>query len=335
MAFARRESAATSGVEKRVNPERPPRVRSRDAERQLSCILGAPPRHALAPTAIIALQRAVGNRATGRLIAGLGSGQRSAPAGRAAGAYPIQRKIEWMGGAKTHDMDLTEPLTLFTDFGVTPARINVEEFPGGNAANAIFPPDIQVEKTFLGLSRAAVFKVPVNFVGYRMRLPKPPPSRQTVDTEMVLSALNGHAPASAEPALKRYGTTVQGPTRLEAHGLPSDAEFANLVEEHEDHHVDEIKEGVRAILRPWDSKLEAFKSDNTSFTRTSPESAKQALLKAAGGTPTEIGQRLVDDLKARGIAFHDTHEGSSPTIDRVDADEASARITIYWKHPLS
>jgi hypothetical protein len=240
-----------------------------------------------------------------------------------------------MDGARTRDMDLTEPLTAFTDFGVTPTRINVEEFPGGDATKAISPPEIHVEKALLGLSRAKVFKAPIQVVGYRMRLPKPPPSQKTVATDMVLSALRGHAPASVEAELEQYGKNVKGQTTLLARGLPSDAEFARLVEEHENHHVEEIKDSVRRILAPWDRKIDGYERTGESFTRPSAEGAKQALFSAAGGTPAEVGQRLVDDLKASGTAFHHTKEGSSPTIGQIDVDDAGSTLTIYWKHPLS
>jgi hypothetical protein len=281
------------------------------------------------PAVIAALQRTIGNRATGRLLA-----RQHAELASGDGTQ-IQRQIQWVDGARARDINLTKPLTEFMDFGITPAKINAEEFPGGDAASAISPPVLSVNRAMLGLSSATVLSEPFNVVGYRMRLPQAPPWQETVDTEMVLSALKGHAPQAAEAGLEQYGRNVQGQTLLKVKGLPSDAEFANLVEEHENHHVEEIRDGVRGILRPWDAKITKFIQQHESFTRMNPESAKEALFKNAGGNPVEIGQRMVDYFKGRGEAFHRTHAGSSPTIAQVDIDEANSTLTMHWKHPLS
>ncbi|MGH2561830.1 MAG: hypothetical protein ACRDJH_22435, partial [Thermomicrobiales bacterium] len=253
----------------------------------------------------------------------------------AARGGKIHRQVQWLGGTRTRNIDLTLPLTVFEDFGITPTVVNAEQFPGGAEARAISPPTLHVEKAMLGLtSRATVMGEPVNRVGYRMRLPKAPPWQQMAATDMVRSALRGQAPASAEAGLERYSQNARDQTLLKAKGLPTDGAFADLVEEHEDHHVDEIQEGVDRVLRPWDTKIKAFKDDNTSFTRTSPDAAKEALYRGAGGTPAEVGQRLVDDFRSHGDAFHKTREGSSPTIEQVDIDDATSTLTIHWKHPL-
>jgi hypothetical protein len=242
--------------------------------------------------------------------------------------------VEWIGGAQIRDMDLIKPLTQFLDFGNTPSVINAAEFPGGDETKAVFGPEVDVTPAMLGLSRATVTSEVINLVGYKMHLPSNPPWQETVNTEMVLSALSGYAPKSYDAALKQYGQNVAGDTQLRARGHPSDQQFANLVEVHENHHVQELKDGIRAILLPWDQKLTAFKATNESFTRTSPDAAKAALFKAAGGTPAEIGQKLVNYLRGRGDAFHHTGEGGPPTIDQVDIDEPGSRLTFYWKHPM-
>lgn len=310
--------------EKRAVPQRTAQRFGPDEALQYAVMRVGPERRTdapgppLTPSALVALQRTAGNRATTQMV---------------------QRKIAWHEGERAKTVDLTGTVTNFRDFGSTPAVINTEEFPGGDASAAIYAPSFTFKQTPGGRTVVTLASEAVNIVSYRMELPKAAPWATQVGTDQVCSALDGqHMSIESKSvrdayAAKQAGKDAHAQTWLTVRGLPDDAAFAAGVEAHENHHVEEIKSGMQAILKPWDERLHELYESKAPMEASDQAEACNSIYEFAGGTPQEIGQQLVDDLRSRGEAFHKTKAGSSPTIERLTSPQAG-HLNVYWKHPV-
>jgi Domain of unknown function (DUF4157) len=240
-----------------------------------------------------------------------------------------QRQLNWHEGARTKVKNLTGPILNFTDFGITPVRVNQTEIPPGNAAAALLGPAILINHREDGRVEASIAAEPINFVGYRMELPTDPPwIRQT-------TVAHAHA---ALGMISAFGISENvAPDRneainVEAKGLPSDAGFAALVEQHEEVHVQELIELIQTILTPWDARIAQFMHQGRVFVGDDENAARALLFEALGGTAAQVGQAFTDGLRVRGLAFHQTVPGSSPSVDSTTFKDGTLRV--YWKHPM-
>ena len=272
------------------------------------------------------LQRDYGNRYVQRLVNHIS---------RKRAEAEIQRRVVWTDGDRTNNVDLVNTVTAFRDFGVTPNLINGQEFPGGgDAKTVITPPVFTFTPNGDGKTLLNVLSEPVNYVGYRMELPAAPPWQKTVANDLAASAIETVAwPRHFAKELAPYKANSGDTTLLKVRGMPSDAKFAELVETHEDHHVEETHEAIEAILEPWDNNLREV-HDLLPIVAETPQKAQEGYYKMVGGTPEEIGEKFVDDLKVRGEAFHETHEGGPPSIAKVRTKKDRSELSVYWKHPM-
>lgn len=244
----------------------------------------------------------------------------------------VQRQISWFEGPRTKNKDMTGPVLNFLDFGITPVIVNTEELPGGDLTTAFLAPALLINPLDDGRTEVSVFAEVVNIVGYRMELPADPPWQQVTTVEHAHAALGMAGFGISEDLVEDRSEAVT----VEAHGLPSDDAFAALVEQHEEHHVDELKIIITEILIPWDHRIATFMSTKRKFVGDSSEEATAALYEAAGGTPREIAVRFNNALRDAGIAFHATHEGGAPNIDSTTFDKRNGNVLkVYWNHPLS
>jgi hypothetical protein len=253
---------------------------------------------------------------------------------------PLQRLVAVGGGSETKSKDLVDTIMLFTDFGETPLLVNAERFPGGNKAAAIIPPLLSV-KTGTGFFGGSVDVTavgePVNFVDHRVDLPIDPPWSRNVGKDAAVVRVNA-ASANAfadrlEPLEKSEAATVD----LVVTGLPNDGGFAALVKQHEEVHAAEIASLVQTNLTPWDTAIARLVNEKTRIREGSQPEATAELYRRAGGTPAQIGTRLIDDAGRRGRAFHHTAGGGSPTIDDVTvagADTELPTLTVTYRHAM-
>jgi hypothetical protein len=168
-----------------------------------------------------------------------------------------------------------------------------------------------------------------------MILPTKPPWKTEVSKELALSAIGILSNNNLQEKLQSRMKDTTGNTCLVVKGLPNDQAFAQLVEQHEEHHVDDLHRTKSEILDPWDARIRAFKEQDLTITAESREQAKEEFYNQVGGTPAEIGNRLVDDSRDKGVAFHKTHEGGSPTLYGARTTADGKKIEVYWRHPLS
>lgn len=224
---------------------------------------------------------------------------------------------------------MVDPLLVFTDFGTTYAHLNDTVIPGGNASEALLAPALLFAPAADEGTRVSVHAEPINVVGYQMELPSAPPWRTQTSGAHARSAL-GMAAAPVPNLLPIDDTQVT----VEAHGLPDDAAFARLVEEHEAVHVGDIFTLFEQAIVRWDARIKEFMDRNDSVVGESRADAKHRFYEQMGGTAEELGLTFEAVFRSTGLAFHDTPAGASPTIDHTTYDVASQTLQVFWKHPM-
>ncbi len=110
------------------------------------------------------------------------------------------------------------------------------------------------------------------------------------------------------------GPTETGSLTFVVRGRPTNNDFTDMVETHEEVHVGDIRTAISRVLRPWDARLTELCREGRRFEGTNEVIATARLYEAAGGTPTEVAQRFTAMLKEMGRAFHLTPEGQGPVI---------------------
>lgn len=285
---------------------------------------------ALAAADVLQLQRTLGNQATARLLE-----QRPQPPAISRNrTAAIQRKIKWHKGPRTKNINLFNSVTQFLDFGVTPLIVNHDEFPGtGNAQTALAGPQFQFIPRGGTKVNLKVQSEPTNVVGYRMELPAPSPWQGNISKLHAASAVELLSEGEFEDKLTHY-RQGSGTTLLKVKGLPSDKKFAKLVEVHEDHHVQEVRDGIKEVLEPWDDKIHEFKRKGHTIEGADQQTAVEGFYALMGGTPAEIGQKFVDAQAEKGNDFHKTAEGSSPVVEDVQTTPTAETLEVYLRHPL-
>lgn len=247
---------------------------------------------------------------------------------------PVQRLIAWNAGPRARNIDLIDPIVALTPFGITPSRLNLEEFPGGNAATAVVPPELEVQDSMFGKRAKVVGADKINMVGYRMELPAGPPWTRQVDSGLIASAIGFHITKDFSKERAPYASHG-GNTNLEVRGLPNNQRFAELVEQHEDHHVEEVRDTAKKVLAPWDARLDELRTSQETVWGLNADSAKANLYRRAGGTPAEVGQKFENEIRRLGNEFHDTQAGKAPLIDAMDTVADCSRLRLHLKHPLA
>jgi hypothetical protein len=242
----------------------------------------------------------------------------------------IQRRITWGATTEEQTYNLAAPVFFESDFGTTPTIINDTEVEEENSTTIIPAPTVAYDdKT----RSATITAEPVINIHCHMQLPVDPPWQRLTTITNARSFLAGDWPDTSGVELED-----EDAARVDAHGLPDDANFARLVKKHENHHVEETAEVAGDILAPWDSAIGTMMKTGRTFTGTDEIDAKNKLYAAAGGTPGEIGTQFFNALKKAGVDFHHTPEGASPVFDKTRTrftQGAPHVIDVYWKHPLA
>ncbi len=247
------------------------------------------------------------------------------------GGETVQRVIQWTGANEQKTTNLSDPLLFFLDFGTTIAIVNDQEIPSADPAAAFLPPAFLHTRLPTGADRLSVAAEPINRVGVRIELPADPPWVRTVPTDQALSALGPDADGIRDAVTKAGQDNVH----VHAHGLPSDAAFAQLVKNHEDVHVEHITQLIHDVLVPWDAAVAEFQAGNRTVEGANPAEAQENFYNAIGRpSAAEVGTIFGMMFRQNGLLFHDTVEGSSPTVDHATYDAPSNTIHVYWKHPL-
>ena len=239
----------------------------------------------------------------------------------------IQRALQWVDGGRTRNKNVAHSFLHFVDFGVTPIILNDQEFPGGNVRIALQGPAFLISPKE-GHVELSVGAEVINRVGYRMELPSAGPwiAQDTIGRVSTILTTAQHS-AISDVFLGDGNTMVQ----VEARGLPDNATFANRVEQHENFHVNDIREKVNSILVPWDRAMSQFMREGRKIIAETAEKAEEKFYAAVGGTPEQIATKFVGTLRASGNAFHTTAQGKSPWIETYTATANS--VTVYWDMP--
>jgi len=242
----------------------------------------------------------------------------------------LQRVINYTGGTRTRNVDLTDVILRFTDYGTTFVRLNAERFPGGSAANALDAPTLVTENTDEGVE-LSVASEPTQQLSYEMVLPKAGPweARTTLDNAAVrVGNMRNRA-----VDYSRHGK-ADDQIRLQFTGLPNDTTFAGLVETHEDHHVQDLAAIRDAILVPWDRLIRRSITEDRKVHGATQEEAMHNFYKDIGGTPAQKGKEFVDELRRRGGVFHQTGQGSAPTVEEVLYSSVNKHMIVKMRHPM-
>lgn len=240
----------------------------------------------------------------------------------------IQRQLQWVEGGRARVKNLANCFLHFLDFGVTPILLNDQEFPGGgNLSLALHGPAFLIDpkEGHVELSIAAEI---INRVGYRMELPSAGPWTAQDNIKRVSDILVDARHSAIGSAFVGAGTAT---VTVEARGMPDNATFADRVERHENWHVNDIKEKVKAILVPWDNAMTKFMQEGRTIVAETAQKAEEKFYAMVGGTPVQVATRFVNTLRVSGNAFHGTSLGRSPWIDSYTA--TANYVTVYWDMP--
>jgi len=267
--------------------------------------------------------------------------RRIAPAARCGGprtthpAKVVQRAIIFTHGARLRQNNVAESIANMVDYGITKTTLNGHAYPGGSKEDfvtALLEPTLAVHDGSLGGAAVSVQSVPVQRLSYLMELP----TRGT--WQLKVAAANIRVKLANQPILEGVQIPIAADDAntltMMVRGLPSNSIFGDLVEAHEDVHVDDIVTAINNILKPWDANLSRFRSQGTRFEGMTETLAKARLYRAAGGTPREVAERFVDTLRLMGNVFHQTAAGKAPSIVHIDKSGPvdDSLLEVYMRH---
>ncbi len=248
-----------------------------------------------------------------------------------SGQGVVQRQVNWAEGLRVHNRNLAIPFLKQYDFGITPAIVNNTTIDGlgiVDTVNMLNGPEFNFEKTGKEEGALTVKNEPQNRVSYSMELPSAPPWQSKTTPMTGAFGVKDQFPNVGNALLRSSLKEID----LDAGGDPDSGTFADLVEVHENHHVNDLKKLREKILVPWDTNIREFKNEGRSIHAETYIEAEKEFYKQMGGTPADIGQRFFDRLRYKGNKFHKTEEGSVPRISF--ASFYNNTLYIAWKHPL-
>lgn len=250
---------------------------------------------------------------------------------------PVQRQVVRGADVEENTINLTSVVTAFTDYGTTYVQLNGAELPGNGAfVNAVAPPEFNVaagDNDYV----ARVTGEPVNTVSSRVALPTAP----AWETGIALSNLSARLNMMRGRPITDANFIGNKPDReilLYVKGLPSDATFANLVRQHELHHVADINTAIGQALTPWDLAIRNAIAQNTEYHGDSVETAEAAMWAGLGGTTAQVGVALRGALQALGNGFHAQPLGARPPLNRVEGEKRFLLrdiVRVYFDHPMA
>ncbi len=228
----------------------------------------------------------------------------------------IQRQVTFSHGQRLRQNNVANTLSNLVDYGITRTTLNGTAFPNGPGSEDLFiaallEPALLMQRVSGGVA-VSVQAVGLQRLSYIMELPTGGPWQLQVDKQNIAVKL-GSQPMRGGLSIP-IGDSESGNVTLDVKGLPSDSEFARMVETHEDVHVADIQTAINAVLKPWDDRLTRMHREEALFKGVDEQVATARLYEAAGGTPREVAMRFVARLKQMGRAFHETEAGQAPVI---------------------
>lgn len=303
---------------------------------------------------VLALQRAVGNRAVSRLMTptvqrcgpgGCGPGgcggtsheeeaeqgvtgqedEFGAPGQLSTSRPTVQRDASFVAGPVKAVNNLASCVINGTPVGVTWPTLNGKQFwSSAEVRGAIARPTLKVtalpaDPDAAGAKGfdAEVDTVPTNTASFDETVLAAGPWR--LDTAK--ATIGAMLPALAS-------CTGAGNTRFRAYGDPSDEAMATANRRHEDHHANDHKAAFEATVLPWDQKLAAAKAGGQKFNGATAADAEAALWAAMGGTPEQIADAFFDACAAAVVAFHGTALGGP--VGAPTHPGARSHCAISW-----
>lgn len=274
----------------------------------------AEPQVALAPPRLLALQRAVGNRAV---------------------AAVVQRQLTRSPTLQSTPFNLATNIVTGRELGITPAIINGNEIPvdAGSAAAieaALVAPTVATTQS--GTQFRARATAPVNTVGAHVKLPQPCPAT-TVDSPARIAMRLGLAEDKVRHGWIYRSAKVEVLDRRQAnttatiHGEPSDKQFDAEIKAHEMHHADDHWAAAQQILGAWDQKLS---NPATVGTGATAAEAEANLHQAAGGTPRQVARQLDAELNRRNDVFHNSDEGRQSGLKGYWIERDGSKVIAHW-----
>ena len=264
-----------------------------------------PPPRATAQTAVLQMQRAIGNAAVGRAIE------------RRVLQRAVVNQSERIRDHHLAQMRLRGEETS----GYTPPKVNATGYephlPDGWVVDALEHPQLDVGPVPGGGFEARVAAVPINRVGYTMHLPVPGPWEAVGRKDFIFGFYGLDT-----------GGNDAGQATLEVVGKPNDAALEEQVETHEDVHAVDIVTRTAEILRAWDQRLTVAHQAGTVFPGATAAAAEAALWQAMGGTPQQIGERLATCWAQDSDAFHRTAQGKS-FAEGEKIDDHRVKVTVF------
>jgi hypothetical protein len=133
------------------------------------------------------------------------------------------------------------------------------------------------------------------------------------------------------------GAVVPERTELESshtytlivHGTPTDADLCAAIVTHELHHVVEQNEVISDVLVPWDTEV-----TNQTASAADPLHAGLAYDQPGIAKAQEVANSIVDQMRSKGLAFHDTEAGKEPGISNVVLNEPARIYHVYLRPHL-
>lgn len=161
-------------------------------------------------------------------------------------------------------------------------------------------------------------------VGCRIEAPGAGP--WTFPTPVGLEELDAFARAGEAVIPERSATESSHDYTLIVHGSPSDGVLHQAIFTHELHHVEEQNEVIDNVLVPWDAQVTA-----QTASAMDPLSAGLAYDRLGIEKAQDVADTIVDQMRIKGLAFHDTDQGKEPDIANVVLDEPAQTYNVYLK----
>ncbi len=234
----------------------------------------------------------------------------------AFGGTVAQRVVIRDDGMQVNLMDVAFAWKGGGDYAVTPSIINGHEIPpSANKQGMVLYPALREDHGGLYLDPRD------QIVSYRIDAPVKGPwvlaGPHSLDELDAFAGLGSYTPpprSTAESALN-YGLIVRGD--------PSDDALRDAIVDHEIHHVHEQYDVVEDVLDPWD----AAATDFAGRRFRDPLTAFLAFRNDVGESQ-DVADRVVEELRSKGLAFHATEEGKEPDVLATQVDTETMIYTV-------
>lgn len=232
------------------------------------------------------------------------------------GSVPtIQRAADWTAGSVHEANNLAAVFVNGTPVGRTIPMLNgsLMTWTTANARSLFVKPTLSFASSATGGVVARVATVPTNTGSIDETVLAPGPWSLTAPKATVGARFSSLA-----------ACTGAGNSIFTAHGLPTDAAMAAANRRHENHHAADDEAAFRATVMPWDVRLTAAATAQTTFNGAAEADAEAALYAAIGGTPDATADAYINSCIAKDTVFHATPAGGAVSVSNPTADATCA-----------